>query len=292
MWDGMKRLAGDGINAVIALPNAGIDGINKLISDFGGSKEAISKIPKVKFAGGTGMFSSYRNPITKTTLATLNDGYDSPETNNQEMVILPNGKSFLPQGRNVEYLLPAGSEVINASELAMLMGVERGAFAKGTGFWSKIWDTATNVAGSVWDTIKNGVDKFMKMIEFVTDVVKDPVGSLAKKFSPNADKLAGMFNPLGNALYKNQLKKLRTGGKNFGLWLTLRWMKVQWRWVLKVMTTDLKTKLKMLVPTRGVTSIVNVYHSLPAAWQTLALNLACLVTLAMVINGYLPVCHT
>ena len=216
MWDGMKKLAGDGINAVIALPNAGIDGINKLISDFGGSKEAISKIPKVKFAGGTGMFSSYRNPITKPTLATLNDGYDSPETNNQEMVILPNGKSFLPQGRNVEYLLPAGSEVINASELAMLMGVERGAFAKGTGFWSKIWDTATNVAGSAWDTMKNGVDKFMKMIEFVTDVVKDPVGSLAKKFSPNADKLAGVFNPLGNALYKKPVEEAKNWWKE--LW--------------------------------------------------------------------------
>ena len=216
MWDGMKRLAGDGINAVIALPNAGIDGINKLISDFGGSKEAISKIPKVKFAGGTGMFSSYRNPITKPTLATLNDGYDSPETNHQEMVILPNGKSFLPQGRNVEYLLPAGSEVINASELAMLMGVERGAFAKGTGFWSKIWDTATNVAGSVWDTMKNGVDKFMKMIEFVGDVVKDPVGSLAKKFSPNADKLAGMFNPLGNALYEKPVEEAKNWWKE--LW--------------------------------------------------------------------------
>jgi len=216
MWDGMRKLAGDGINAVIALPNAGIDGINKLISDFGGSKEAISKIPKVKFAGGTGMFSSYRNPITKPTLATLNDGYDSPETNNQEMVILPNGKSFLPQGRNVEYLLPAGSEVINASELAMLMGVERGAFAKGTGFWSKIWDTATNVAGSVWDTMKSGVDKFMKMIEFVTDVVKDPVGSLAKKFSPNADKLAGMFNPLGNALYKKPVEEAKNWWKE--LW--------------------------------------------------------------------------
>ena len=216
MWGGMKRLAGDGINAVIALPNAGIDGINKLISDFGGSKEAISKIPKVKFAGGTGMFSSYRNPITKPTLATLNDGYDSPETDNQEMVILPNGKSFLPKGRNVEYLLPAGSEVINASELAMLMGVERGAFAKGTGFWSKIWDTATNVAGSVWDTMKNGVDKFMKMIEFVGDVVKDPVGSLAKKFSPNADKLAGMFNPLGNALYKKPVEEAKNWWKE--LW--------------------------------------------------------------------------
>lgn len=162
MWNGLKDLAGNGINAVIKIPNDGIDGINGLIHDFGGPKNAIGKIPKVKFADGTGLFSSYRNPITRPTLATLNDGNDSPETNNQEMVILPNGKSFLPQGRNVEYLLPAGSEVINASELAMLMGVERGAYAKGTGFWSKIWDTTTNVAGSVWNGLKNGVDKFKK----------------------------------------------------------------------------------------------------------------------------------
>ncbi|AZF92488.1 tail length tape-measure protein [Streptococcus phage CHPC979] len=216
MWDGMKRLAGDGINAVIAIPNTGIDGINGLIHDFGGPKNAIGKIPKVKFAGGTGLFSSYRNPITRPTLATLNDGNDSPETNNQEMVILPNGKSFLPQGRNVEYLLPAGSEVINASELAMLMGVERGAYAKGTGFWSRIWDTTTNVAGSVWNTMKAGVDRFMKMIEFIGDAVKDPVGTLAKKFSPNADKLAAMFNPLGNALYKKPVGEAKSWWKE--LW--------------------------------------------------------------------------
>ncbi|AZF90620.1 hypothetical protein CHPC873_0017 [Streptococcus phage CHPC873] len=216
MWNGLKDLAGNGINAVIKIPNDGIDGINGLIHDFGGPKNAIGKIPKVKFADGTGLFSSYRNPITRPTLATLNDGNDSPETNNQEMVILPNGKSFLPQGRNVEYLLPAGSEVVNASELAMLMGVERGAYAKGTGFWSRIWDTTTNVAGSVWDTMKAGVDKFMKMIEFVGDAVKDPVGTLTKKFSPNADKLAAMFNPLGNALYKKPVGEAKSWWKE--LW--------------------------------------------------------------------------
>ena len=216
MWDGMKRLAGNGINAVIKIPNDGIDGINGLIHDFGGPKNAIGKIPKVKFAGGTGLFSSYRNPITRPTLATLNDGNDSPETNNQEMVILPNGKSFLPQGRNVEYLLPAGSEVINASELAMLMGVERGAYAKGTGFWSKIWDTTTNVAGSVWNGLKNGVDKFKKMIDFVRSAITDPVGTLAKTFSPNADKLGAMFTPLGNALYKKPVGEAKNWWKE--LW--------------------------------------------------------------------------
>ncbi|AZF91776.1 hypothetical protein PP203_gp15 [Streptococcus phage CHPC1067] len=216
MWNGLKDLAGNGINAVIKIPNDGIDGINGLIHDFGGPKNAIGKIPKVKFADGTGLFSSYRNPITRPTLATLNDGNDSPETNNQEMVILPNGKSFLPQGRNVEYLLPAGSEVINASELAMLMGVERGAYAKGTGFWSKVWDTTTNVAGSVWNGLKNGVDKFKKMIEFVGSAIKDPVGTLAKKFSPNADKLAALFNPLGNALYKKPVGEAKSWWKE--LW--------------------------------------------------------------------------
>lgn len=216
MWNGLKDLAGNGINAVIKIPNDGIDGINGLIHDFGGPKNAIGKIPKVKFADGTGLFSSYRNPITRPTLATLNDGNDSPETNNQEMVILPNGKSFFPQGRNVEYLLPAGSEVINASELAMLMGVERGAYAKGTGFWSKIWDTTTNVAGSVWNGLKNGVDKFKKMIDFVRSAITDPVGTLAKTFSPNADKLGAMFTPLGNALYKKPVGEAKSWWKE--LW--------------------------------------------------------------------------
>ena len=212
MWDGLKQLAGDGINAVIKIPNSGIDGINQLIHDFGGPKESIKKIPKVKFAAGTGYFNSgYRNPITRPTLATLNDGNDSPETNNQEMVIFPNGKAVLPQGKNVQMLLPAGAEVLNASELAMLAGLNnRQAFAKGTGFWSKIWNTATSVASSAWNGLKDGVDKFTKMLSFITDAVTDPSGTLAKKFSPNADKLDGVFSSLGNALYKKPIETAKS----------------------------------------------------------------------------------
>ncbi len=218
LWSGLKELAGNGINAVIKIPNDGIDGINDLIHDFGGPKEAIKKIPKVKFATGTGYFnSSYRNPITRPTLATLNDGNDSPETNNQEMVILPNGKTILPQGRNAQMLLPAGSEVLNASELAMLAGLNnRQAFAKGTGFWSKIWNTATSVAGSAWNGLKDGIDKFTKMLSFITDAVTDPAGTLAKKFSPNADKLDGVFSSLGNALYKKPIETAKSWWKE--LW--------------------------------------------------------------------------
>ena len=217
MWNGLKDLAGNGINAVIKIPNDGIDGINSLIQDFGGPKNAIGKIPKVKFANGTGFFNGYRNPITRPTLATLNDGNDSPETGNQEMVLLPNGKAILPQGRNTQMLLPAGSEVLNASELAMLAGLNnRQAFAKGTGFWSKIWNTATNVAGSAWNGLKDGVDKFTKMLSFITDTVAHPIDTLAKKFNPNSDGLDGMFKHLGNALYKKPVENAKNWWKE--LW--------------------------------------------------------------------------
>lgn len=214
MWNGLKELAGNGINAVIKIPNDGIDGINNLIHDFGGPKNAIGKIPKVKFANGTGFFNGYRNPITKTTLALLNDGNDSPETGNQEAVIMPDGNLYPVPGRNTYAVLPAGAEVLNASEWAMLSGAK--PFAKGTGFWSKIWNTATDVAGSVWDGLKDGVDKFTKMLSFITDAVAHPIETLAKKFNPKSDNLDGMFKHLGNALYKKPIENAKDWWKE--LW--------------------------------------------------------------------------
>ena len=218
MWQGLKDLARDGINAVIGIPNKGIDGINGLIHDFGGPKDAIGKIPEVpKFANGTGFFNGYRNPITKTTLALLNDGNDSPETGNQEAVIMPNGNLYPVPGRNTYAVLPAGAEVLNASEFAMLNRMaEAKPFAKGTGFWSKIWNTATDVAGSVWDGLKDGVDKFTKMLSFITDAVAHPIETLAKKFNPKSDNLDGMFKHLGNALYKKPVENAKNWWKE--LW--------------------------------------------------------------------------
>lgn len=215
MWDGLKNLARDGINAVIGIPNKGIDGINGLIHDFGGPKNAIGKIPEVpKFANGTGFFNGYRNPIAKTTLALLNDGNDSPETGNQEAVVMPNGDIHPVPGRNTYAVLPAGAEVLNASEWAMLSGAK--PFAKGTGFWSKVWNTATNVAGSVWDGLKDGVDKFTKMLSFITDAVAHPIETLAKKFNPKSDNLDGVFKHLGNALYKKPIENAKDWWKE--LW--------------------------------------------------------------------------
>ncbi|RGT59006.1 tape measure protein [Streptococcus anginosus] len=225
LWQGMKDLARDGINHLIDIPNAGIDGINSLIHDFGGPKQTIGKIPHVKkFASGTGLFSNQRNPITQPTLALLNDGDDSPETGNKEMVIMPNGNHFIVPGRNTKMFLPAGAEVLNASETALLMAVQnQKAFAKGTGFWSGLWKGVTNfggsvakVAGNVWDGLKNGVEKFTKMLSFIGEAVLNPAKTLEKKFNPSSKGVVGMFDNFGGMLFKSATNGAKTWWKE--LW--------------------------------------------------------------------------
>lgn len=215
MWDGMKTLARKGINAVIKIPNAGISGINGLIHDFGGPKHAISHIPSVKYATGTGMFSNVRKAITKPTLALLNDGNDSPETGNQETLIHPNGAMELVQGRNTKRILAPGTEVLNASETAMMLGMQAMPFKSGTGFWSGIFGGVTKVAGNVWNGMKNGVKKFTEMFKFITNAVAHPVKTLQDKFNPSAKGLAGMFDSFGTAMFK----KPKSQAKNW--WKTL-----------------------------------------------------------------------
>lgn len=213
MWDGMKKLAGDGINAVIKIPNAGIDGINGLIHDFGGPKNALGKIPKVKFANGTGA-------INQLTHAILNDGNDSPETGNKETLIHPNGKMELVQGRNTERLLLPGTEVLNASETAMMMGMSGiKHFAGGTGFWSKLisgaGSTISNVAGSVWSGLKNGVEKFTKMFKYITGAVADPAGTLGKLLKLKSGGVSSVMDGLSSGAFK----KITSTAKDW--WSTL-----------------------------------------------------------------------
>ncbi|MGT2797113.1 tape measure protein [Streptococcus intermedius] len=225
LWQGMKDLARKGINALIDIPNAGIDGINSLIHDFGGPKQTIGKIPHIKkFASGTGLFSNQRNPITQPTLALLNDGDDSPETGNKEMVIMPNGNHFIVPGRNTKMFLPAGAEVLNASETALLMAMQnQKAFAKGTGFWSNLWKGVTNfggsvakVAGNAWDGIKDTVSKFAKMLAFIGEAVTNPIGTLEKKFNPSSKNMKGMYDNFGGMLFKNTVNGAKTWWKE--LW--------------------------------------------------------------------------
>ena len=158
-WITMRKTAGKGINKVIDVLNAGIGKIDTVIGNFGGNKNAVHKVGGVHYATGTGFLNSQRRPITGPTLAILNDGSDSPETNNREGIFdKTTGELSVVNGRNVPVMLDQRHEVFNASEMRDL-GVTR-HFATGTGWLKKLYEEAKKF----WkQPIKTGEANFGKV---------------------------------------------------------------------------------------------------------------------------------
>ena len=139
-WSNMRQAAGRGVNKVIDVLNSAIGQIDTVIRNFGGSKTAVAKAHKVHYASGTGYFSNQRRAITKPTLAILNDGNDSPETQNKETIWDKSNNTFsVVQGRNVPMLLGPQHEVFNASE-SKALGFTH--FATGTGALKQLYELA------------------------------------------------------------------------------------------------------------------------------------------------------
>ena len=155
LWKGIVKHVQDGINNVVKVLNSGINGIDSVIHAFGGSSKAIGKINPVHLATGTGALSGQRRAITKPTMAMLNDGHDSPETGNREMLIHPNGMGELIKGTNVMRMLEPGAEVLNATEAKMAMSMQH--FASGTGFFSNLWKGTKKVAADAVGGVESGI---------------------------------------------------------------------------------------------------------------------------------------
>lgn len=155
LWKGIVKHVQDGINNVVKVLNSGISGIDSVIHAFGGSSKAIGTINPVHLATGTGALSGQRRAITKPTMAMLNDGHDSPETGNREMLIHPNGMGELIKGTNVMRMLEPGAEVLNATEAKMAMSMQH--FASGTGFFSNLWKGTKKVAADAVGGVESGI---------------------------------------------------------------------------------------------------------------------------------------
>lgn len=197
-WDKIKKLAHDGVAGIVKVINTGIGGVDTVIAAFGGSKTAIKKI---KFATGTGAFSGSRRAITKPTLAMLNDGNDSPETGNKEMIWRPaTGQAGIVQGRNTTAMLMPGDEVFNASETKSLMafaGVEH--FAKGTGVLSGIASWAEGIGS--W--IGQKASALIKWFKKATAIIANPAKALADVFKTSTKGLKGVMVDLGQGMMKS-----------------------------------------------------------------------------------------
>lgn len=103
-----------------------------------------------------------------------------------ETVITPDGRAFIPKGRNVVLNAPKGTHVLTAEETAQLQGSKapKYRYKKGTNFLGNMWDSVKNVAGNVGNTLKNVVGD-------VWDFISDP-GALARKVLGGLDVLGGL----------------------------------------------------------------------------------------------------
>ena len=204
VWDSIKKKASGGINGVVDIINGGISGINGLIHDFGGKTNTIGKISHVKLATGTGAFSGPRRPITQRTLALLNDGVDSPETNNQEMIWdRRSGSLSLVPGVNTLRWLEPGQEVFSAKETAALLGTTH--FAKGTGvggFLSGIGDWAKGV----WNGAVNAGKGLIRWFKEAMNIVSHPSQALDAIFKFKDSGLKGLFTELVPGMFKTAKK--------------------------------------------------------------------------------------
>ncbi|MCJ8183667.1 NlpC/P60 family protein [Lactiplantibacillus pentosus] len=211
LWKNLKKFARDGMNDVIDLINGGINAVDAVIHTFGGKKKTIADLHHVHFAEGTGMFSGSRNPITKPTMAMLNDGNDSPQTGNKEMVMLPNGESGIVQGHNTKMMLPAGTEVLSASETAMLMemqGVTK--YAKGTGFFGDILNSVTSGISGVTSWVGKKVGSLEKFFKTAEKIIAHPIKSLENLFSWSSKDISGVMSNIGHGLFNGVEKQAKT----------------------------------------------------------------------------------
>ncbi|WP_163627192.1 NlpC/P60 family protein [Lactiplantibacillus plantarum] len=212
LWKDLKGFAKDGMNDVIDIINDGIKAVDAVIHSFGSkNKRTIPTLDHVNFATGTGMLSGQRNPITRPTMAMLNDGNDSPQTGNKEMVMLPNGDSGIVQGRNTKMMLPAGTEVLNASETAMLMAMQGVTkYANGTGFFGDILNSVTSGISGVTNWVGKKVDSLEKFFNTAEKIIAHPIKSLENLFSWSSKGINGVMSNIGHGLFNGVEKQAKT----------------------------------------------------------------------------------
>lgn len=192
VWKDITKTVGGWLGGIAHSLNKSAKSQNESFKQYGGSGTTLStsipeSYPAKQYATGTGILNAFRKPISEPTLAMLNDGSDSPETGNRELAFLPNGNILAPDEPNWTGILPAGTEVANASEsklLAPFLGIEH--FSTGTGLLGAAGKFFKGIWGSMMSRIKAAssiLDKSDKSWGSVFDVISNGKGDLAKAYT-------------------------------------------------------------------------------------------------------------
>lgn len=171
--DAFKGIFNAALTAIGKPVNGIIKGASWVLEKLGAEPLKEWEVPQ--YAKGT---PAGGHPINGPMM--VNDGRGA------ETVITPDGRAFIPKGRNVVLNAPKGTHVLTAEETAQLQGSKapKYRYKKGTNFFGNMWNSVKKIAGNVGNTLKNVVGD-------VWDFISDP-GALARKVLSGLDVLGGL----------------------------------------------------------------------------------------------------
>lgn len=174
--DAFKGIFNAALKAIGKPVNAIIHGASWVLEKLGA--EPLQEWDVPQYAKGT---PNGGHPVNGPMM--VNDGRGA------ETVITPDGRAFIPKGRNVVLNAPKGTHVIPAEETAMMLGQKRPKYRykKGTGFFGALG----NMASKSWDWVKDKAKGLGDVVGDVWDFVTDP-GALARKVLNGLGVLEGL----------------------------------------------------------------------------------------------------
>lgn len=193
----VKGIAQAIVNPIGGAVNGVINGVNWVLDKVGSDKQfALWEVPK--FARGTG-------GIQKDTLGIVNDQKGSTY---KEMIIPPDGKPFIPEGRDVVLPLEKGKKIMPANQTKSFLE-ELPHFASGIGdFFGGIWDTVKDFTGSVWDYITHpskivqiAIDKFTDLSGAFEPWISVAKGAVNTVLDSVVGFVKGIFDTQSNVNY-------------------------------------------------------------------------------------------
>lgn len=193
----LKGIANTIVGVIGGAVNGVIGGVNWIL-DAVGSDMRFDKWNYPKFASGT-------DGLQRDTIGVVNDQKGSTY---KEMIIPPDGKPFIPEGRDVVLPMKKGTKIMPANQTKSFLE-ELPHFASGIGdFFGGIWDTVKDFTGSVWDYITHpskivqiAIDKFTDLSGAFEPWISVAKGAVNTVFDSVVGFVKGIFDTQSHVNY-------------------------------------------------------------------------------------------
>ena len=182
IWSGLgdlfRNIASNAFSPIKKLVNGVISGVNWVLKAVG-SKTRLGGWGGIHFAKGS-------DGLQRDTLGIVNDQKGATY---KELIVPPNGKPFIPKGRNVMLPLQKGTKIMPADETKLFMSSfsKLPRFEGGIGdFFGSAWNAVKNFTGEVWDYITHPGD--------IVKIAIDKFANISGLFEPWLSVAGGMVN--------------------------------------------------------------------------------------------------